>query len=217
MGGDFARRWRESDVELYARTTLYLVQKLGSHNFHDPRADGVRHQLAMHAIEKADRMPLELECDLAYQLQRFVDESGESLLGTEAWPAERRRMASSYLHAWGRIERAIDPDWDPEDQPPPFPLMPEVPSGVVPADIKDPEQRKRYEKAIAENEEKKRSYRLQRVARELAERFPARAVRFLKDAYTKTPAAPDELRRLVKAHLTDPATRKRVLSAVLDE
>ena len=83
--------------------------------------------------------------------------------------------------------------------------------------MRDPELRKRYEKAIADNEEKKRAHSLQLQARRLAKWFPGKAERFLKDAYTRPPAALEEFEKLVKANLAETEVRARLLLTVKGE
>jgi len=216
LGREIEREWRQTDVETYARLTLKICGRLGALDLVGPQRHHLAQSFAIRALEKADDMPLDVECRLVRNVQRKTDVDGKPIEG-EARAQLRRRQATLWLHAWQRIENTIDKNWDPNKTryakvcpPAATGLSP----GVAPSAIKDPKLRAEYEAAIEANRQKIARATLQIRARDLKKYWIPGAERFIIRSYIEAPAGDDELKSLLDSYVSDLAKRARILDAV---
>ena len=209
------RTWRnKEDVEGYSRLVLQVSGALASMDGVGLRGTYLAQRWAMRALEKANGMPLEVECAIVPHVQYDRDEEGK-VLGGETLAALRKAQAAQWLHAWQRIEQTIDEQWDPADSGVPN-LAPRGggPGAVAPETIADPELRAQYEADLEGNRQKIAKATLQIHARDLKKHWVPRAKRFLITAYGKTPERIDELEALLRQYVTDAEGRLQILDAV---
>lgn len=219
LGQEIEKKWRATDVETYALLTYKVSATLGSLDFRTPRCHYLARSFAMRALEKADKFPLHVECQLLGYVQQRSDAKGNTLKG-KAWAVLRKKQANLWLHAWQRIEKTIDKNWDPKDLPSINVMLPPGVSGVAgmsPKHIKDPKLRAQYEAAIAANKKKNEEYGRQYRARRLKKYRIPRAERFIIRAYMEPPTGKAELKELealLQQYIPDAGKRTRILKAV---
>lgn len=76
-----------------------------------------------------------------------------------------------------------------------------LPSGVDPAEIKDPAAKAKYERAVTENQQKAARYALQKKLAKLDLRVTGQAEGLISDAYTGSAADLAELNDLISNHV----------------
>lgn len=209
------RTWRDKeDVEGYSRLTLQLVGSLGSMDGTGLRGGYLAQSWAIRALEKADEMPLEVECSLVSHVQHDRDAQGK-VLAREALDVLRKTQARQWLRAWQRIDQTIDKQWNPADTGVANVSPPDgSPAGVAPEAIADPRLRAQYVAEIQVNRQKIAKATLQRRARDLEKHWLPSAKRFLITAYSETPERIDELQALLEQFVTNVNDRAQILDAV---
>lgn len=214
LGREIEKKWRATDVEMYARLTYKVCSTLGSLDFGTSKSHYLAQTFAMRTLEKADDIPLEMECKLLVYVQYRIDATGRPLRG-EAWAVLRKKQAKLWLHAYRRIEKAIGKKWDPDDLPVINVLPPAatgLPGGVAPGAITDLKLRTQYEAAIEANRKKAKRYSEQYRVRALKKHWVPRAERFIIWAYIENPMA--ELEGLLEQHVSNSNRRASILKAV---
>jgi hypothetical protein len=193
-------RWAEEDPELHARLVLQVSQILSTAKFGGGRQRGLSQTLAAGALQTADRIDLETEWRLVHLYDRPIDENGEELEG-EAWARLRADQARWWLHAWGRLRKEIDPNWD-------FEQGPRRPGPREVEEVGEEEAHRRWQAAVLEHSRQRRLWRL-------LEHDVPEAERYVIHIYRKPPPALEELRGLLTKHLPDDKRiRERILKAV---
>jgi len=133
------------------------------------------------------------------------------------WKSLRQQKAELWLAARGRVESSVDATFDFADLPQlnvPTPRGSGVPNGISPSAIKDPKLRAEYERSIAENSAKARKYNDQYWLKQNAPDFYKNVERYLVNAYTRPPADPAQLERLLAQYVNDNGVRARILEQV---
>jgi len=216
LSQEIEQRWRSSDAEVYARCMSTLAGELRSRKLGDTmnKQRGLAQYYAMRTLDKADQIPLDLECELLRGVQQRLDAGGNELDG-QPWAQLRREQATLWLHAWRRLQRVIDPNWDPDDLPMiNVPAPDGFPAGVAPEAVEDPQARARYKAAIVANREKAAKYDEQYRARQLQQHWLKTAEQFIISSYMVSPGATSELQSLLEQYITDTRVRERILRAV---
>jgi hypothetical protein len=135
----------------------------------------------------------------------------------EEWATTRRRGTERWLHAWHRLDNAIDPTWDPNDLPMLNVAPPEGVSGFAgmpPELIKDADLRAKYEEAIERNKEKIRMRNEQLKLRSIKRQYFQIVKKYLTETYSIPPHDEDAAVALIKSQVKDPKTRAEFLEAV---
>lgn len=177
---EYQEKWFAKDTRLYG----YIVLEICGDFTSFPLADNKRYELArQHATSALDRleglpegemMPLEVQLRLVtgyiQSMFRFKEEAEK-----EDWLERRGVLAKYYFDAWTRLEKAIDPNFDPNDPLSPMPFPSGYTgiwlSGMSPAAIEDVAVRAQYEAALQVYWESQETYSNQRRFRRLKERF----------------------------------------------
>ncbi len=214
---EIEQRWGKTDIEMYASCMHKLSCELGSREFKEMnKARGLSQTLAMKALEKSDQIPLDLMCQLVQTVQPYYDAGGKKLEGQD-FARLRREQMRLWLHAWQRIEKTIDKNWNPDDMPsinvPPPPGVPGM-AGMSPDGIKDPQQRAQYVAAIEANRKKAERCNEQMTARRLKEHWVKWAQRHIFYVYMEPPDAKDELKQLLDEYGIDAETSTILLDAI---
>ena len=172
---ELEKKWFAKNKENYGYMLLEICGAFGSSGFKTDIKYDLGRKYAMLALEKSaklkekNQIPIEVEFSLLGHLQSIfkLKEAAKS----KDWPNKRNAMAKLYFHAWHRLEKTIDKNWDPNDAS----LVPPRPpagvdrgwSGMSPQAIKDPNLRTEYEEALEEHRHKKILHSKQRCLREL--------------------------------------------------
>ena len=178
------------DPQGYAWFVIEVCNQLNSRDLGDwPRQDELVRKYARLALRHASVLPPAAELPL---LEHVV-----------AVPThDRREFAQRWLSVLGRLEREIDPKFDPADVPL---LNVPVPGGALPAGVAaehvpDPALRQRYAEAVAANKAHTERYARQVDVRRLLSRFRPSAHRFLVASYGQEPDGTTELDDLLAEH-----------------
>jgi hypothetical protein len=209
---ELEQKWSPIDGEFYARVMLNVSNLILNGGFDDTRIKPLSQRYARKALVRSEKFPLELE----EQLLLFVQEDLNPA-NSEAWMKERSAKAKLWLHAWRRLEKGIDPNFDFNNRallsvaPP---LETGLPAGIAPEAIKDPKLRAQYEAAITANEEKGRRYDQQYRLRVTGKYLPNEAEQYLIRAYSKPPYNLEELKGYLDDHLADETLKTRIVNEV---
>jgi hypothetical protein len=136
------------------------------------------------------------------------------------WISERRETTGFWLRAWQRLEKELDPSYDPNDRKNNIslrvypPVETGLPPGTPPSAIKDPKLRAKYQAAIADNNRKSKKANQQIPLIRSGPSFRSRAEYVLIHLYSQPPSRNLELKRYLESYIRDAAARKRILDAV---
>ncbi len=174
------KKWFAQDLEYYGYVMRSICGVLSSHGFDDyKKAHRLSREYAMLALEKShklqedNRLSVEHEVRLLLYVQEFNASSKHyrELAQREGWLDRRERAARLYFRTWGRLLKAIDKEWDPNDPSMRFPRPPAgVDSfvlGMSPEHIKDPELRAEYEAALQKYRRERKKVTEQRLLQRL--------------------------------------------------
>jgi hypothetical protein len=132
---------------------------------------------------------------------------------------DRREFARRWLAVLGRLEREIDPKFDPADVPllnVPVPDS-DLPPGVAEEHVQAPALRQRYAQAVAQNRAHAEQYAGQVEVRGLLSRYQPVAQRFLVASYARDPDRTKELDELLAEHAVAKDWAAAVRAAVQQE
>ncbi len=136
--------------------------------------------------------------------------------GMENWRLLRSEQLVAWLKLLDRVEKSIDPAFDPNAVPQinvaPPPGASE-PAGVDPASIKDPKVRAEYEVLIKKNKEKAENYRFQKSLRDMKVAWTHECIIFVKNSFSDKKEDRDEVEKALQEHLSNPETRTAILAA----
>lgn len=206
-------KWGRKNPEYYGRLMLSVANTFRSEPFNDDRQFVLAQEFAELALEKAEKIPIEIVTDLLLHVQ----DERHSLPG-DAWSKDRSQKARLWCRALQRMDGEIDKNWDAKDLPWGNIAPPEatgLPSGVAPEAVKDKKLRAEYEAAIEQNRKKADRYRQQSTLRKLEGWFPQKAEKYLISAYSKPPHNLPELERYLAEYMPNrERSRARMLDAV---
>lgn len=217
LGHEIERDWRAADAVKYAHLTLQLCGQLVSQHFgHSGKQGGLSQAFAMEALKEADKIPLELECELLERARHQLDVEGKTPSG-EGWAKMRKEQLKLWLHAWQRLEKTIDKNWNPDD-------VPEMDlkglegvsfvSGMTSCLTNDPKLKAKYEAAVEAFRKKREYYSEQHQIRQLMKSFYAEAEQYVIQAYSTPPFNLEELQQALDASLADQDRRASILNTV---
>jgi hypothetical protein len=209
------RKWRDLDGNLYSLIMDHVCNAIANSRFSDTRVRSLTEEYARVALSHTDKFSWNREWRLLLWL------GYERLTPDDAvWTQERREKTVLWLHAWQRLEREIDPGFDPNDRRNRGVLRVSPPDetglrpGSPPEAIKDPKLRAEYEKAIAENEAKRRRNNQQLPLHWEQKPFVEHAEKAVIKMYSQPPYDTEELRGYLKTYVADKSARQTILSEV---
>ena len=216
------KEWRATNSRLYPDMMLAVVRAFhsipsnGSPPMETIRIRKRAREVAIRTLLGPVRMPIEVEVKLLMGLYENQTEERQSRTEDE-WIAFRRNRTELWLGAWNRLHNALDPNWDPDDQPlrnvsPPAATG--LPSGVAPTAIKDAALRAEYEAAIARNREKAEHHLQQSTRRKLRKQFVRHAERCIIELFRQGPNEPKLLQLYLSQYVDDEVVRARIQAAV---
>jgi hypothetical protein len=184
------RAMRTDDPQGYVWFVVAVCDQLSSRDLGDwRRQDELECKYARAALRHATVLPLAAELRLLEHVM--------------AVPADDRpEFAERWLTALGRLERELDPEFDPADVPLLNVPVPggDLPVGVAEEHVQDPAVRQRYAQAVAENRAHAERYERQVDARRLLSRHRAPAQWFLVASYAQDLDRAAELDELLARH-----------------
>ena len=173
-------------------------------------------EYALLALRDVNEISLETELDLVGQVTSDCI-SGDAPKPGE-WAARRAVDARARLHAWRRMENAIDRNWDPNEfwslVPPRPPASVPWVTGNPPDAIKDPVIRAEYEEALKEYSQKVDYHNRQRQLRKVHKRFVAQASEYTVQAYSLPPFDLNQLKGFLEEHSINTGAARGMLDAV---
>jgi len=204
-------QWESTGGDRYGRLWVELLGCLSTSRMSEQNADApLRGQdYAVIGLRKADSFSVETEWSLLRWLRyplKASDLENPSVLpetGTRFW-----------LHLVHRIEKAKEPDFNPDDAG----VLNVVPpngsgdSGVDPAAIKDPKLRAEYEQAIARNNAKIRYYNEQSGLRRDEPYILRDATKYIVLTYSLAPDKVADLQKLLNDYQISETVRKSIVS-----
>jgi hypothetical protein len=213
---ELEEKWSRQDGELYGRLMLN-ISNIIANGFDDERIYTLSQKYAAAALAKADKFSLQLEAKLLEFIAMDIASVQTTGAGDSDWVRERSTKAKLWLHAWQRLERGIDKDFDFNDAAslnvcPPAETG--LPCGIAPEVIKDPKLRAEYEASITANNEKARRFNQQYNLRLIGEYLPKEAEQYLTRAYSKPPYNLEELKGDLDEYLTDKTLKARIVNEV---
>ena len=143
----------------------------------------------------------------------------------EDWPDKRRAEGKLYFHAIERLDKAIDPNWDPNAVGP-MPLPPKEAKmgwdGMPPSAIEDPKLRAQYEQSLEEYWARVARDNRQRNLRQMKEDYLSMLegkILWLYCLYCWSTADEPQLQthalqKDLKMYVEDPHVRQRILQGV---
>jgi hypothetical protein len=219
LGDELDRKWSGLNREGHARLLLEICEPLGSGKIKDKRAYDVARHYALSALAKPDRIPPRLELELVGHVMTPMA-GVTNAMGTNEFSRARRVDTQTWLHAWRRLNSALDPAWYPgKPINGPSSVMPPdgLPisfGGMSPDDVKDPKLRAEYAAAIQKNRRELEAYFEQSQLHDWMKRYPECATEFIVYIYSRPPYDPEELRQTLDAYLTDKEAKSQILDAV---
>lgn len=213
---EIQRKWIRRDKEYYGMLMLQVCTSLRSRTLAGPRTSALAREYALIVLSDPNELPLETELDLVGQV--MSDMSTRYAPKGQEWMAVRKADVDVRFHAWQRLEKAIDPNWDQNEfwllkHPRPPETVPWI-VGNPPEAIKDDAIRAKYEAELKEYWDKVEYHNQQRRLRKLEKLFITDTERYIIDAYSKPPFKIDELRQYLEKYAVDPKTKARILDAV---
>ena len=209
--------WRKNGGQFYGRLMLEVSNSLANF-FSETNRDELSQKYASLALARADTMSLRLETMLLGFLTRDLAPRAAADAQGVSWAQERSSKTKLWLHAWSRLEKGINRNFDFSDRPLLNVRPPEetgLPAGAAPESIRDQKLRAAYKAAIAANAAKAQEYNNQFELKSLDGLFTKKAEEYIVRVYAKPPYNLDELERHLTASGLDQTIRKRVLSEVV--
>jgi hypothetical protein len=205
--------WGKNGGQFYGRLMLEVSNSLAN-SFSETKRYELSQKYAALALDRADTMSLRLETILLEFLSRDLAADTEEA----SWVKERSDKTKLWLHAWARLEKGINRNFDFNDRPLLNMRPPEqtgLPAGVVPEAIRDQKLRATYKAARAANAAKAREYNKQMALKSLDRMFVRKAEEYIVRVYAERPYNLDELERHLTTSGLDQTIRERVLSEVV--
>jgi len=220
-------KWFARDKEQYGYVILRICDAFTSHRPPEDRPYELARQHTLRALEKSADLrgggiPIEIELRL---VTRCLQENYEPKVASQDpnWSTVRGSLAAWYFHAWDRLEKGIDPNYDPNSALRPWPMPSKydgiwVP-GMSPDAIKDPAARAAYAGALKEFWARMEDYNEQHHLRRLKEGFqPKLAEQILRlysgPSFDSQQLEAQALIQDLQVHVADAHLRESILDAV---
>jgi hypothetical protein len=206
---------------VYAERTVQLASEVARWPAGEMRAvQPALYAIVLGATEKlAGKIPASRWGKLTWRLADF----GTPWEGEPAkdWNERRGTVAKALVASLRAVREAIDPAWDPDDPAQRAVINVPLPEGVLgmsgmsPEAIKDPEKRRLYEAAIAENDRKREKMNEQLALRDFDRFMSEHILKWVLAMYRAQPSNPAELESLAKETKLTEAEALRLREAAL--
>ena len=135
------------------------------------------------------------------------------------WKEQRRAKLELWLKALGKLDRMMDPKFDPNDVPlkniAPSSSSIAYDSGIAPSAIKDPKVRAEYEQAIKLNAEKGVRCSFQMKLRRLDKNWSSKVSAYIKSQYTSDDQDIKEINTLIDKQFSGSPRKEQLKEAFL--
>ncbi len=215
LADEIEMKWPQRHKHYYASLMIEVVGAFSGYDFKDDRQYVLALKYAKAALKMGDRLPLEAEIKLV----RFLQGGPEYTTGqmkAEEWAQDRSERVKRWLHAWQRLEKEINRNFDFNNRPQ-LNVRPPAgygPAGIAPESIKDSKARAEYESAIAANKKRIAEYNKQWQLRQLDNYFTPYASQFMIEAYSKEPHNLAELKKYLDDYLTNEDLKEKIINEV---
>jgi len=180
LSAELESKWFTKNREYYGYIILQICGNFRSWDFNDEEQFELEKRYARLALERSytlqenDKIPMEVEFKLLSHIQQSVQYLKHAVK-SEDWVNQRSTQAKLYFHAWHRLEKKIDPNWDPNEPSMSWPRPSGYDgiwfSGMSPESIKDPHIRTVYRADLEEFWRKQKRYTEQRHLRRLQKEY----------------------------------------------
>jgi len=202
----------------YAALMLDVSNALSSTDLRDDKQYVLAQKFASLVLVKQLSLPADLEAKLVLHLQEDIEYT-KGQVSPEEWSEKRRTRSETWLRTWRHLKDAIDPNFNPNDLPlanVPLPAGVAGPAGLAPEQIKDPELRAQYQRAIDANNQKAERNRTQAALRRTQDMYGNVMEAYLVRSYSRPPHNAGELEKILKKYSVDATTRTRIFDKLRD-
>lgn len=213
LGDEIEIKRDNLNVADYAALMLDVSNALSSSDFRDDKQYVLAQKFASLVLGKQLALPADLEAKLVLHLQEDIEYTKGQLSNAE-WIEKRRTKSETWLRAWQHLNDAIDPNFNVNDLPlanVPLPAGVAGPAGLAPEQVKDPELRAQYQRAIDANNQKAERNRTQAALRRTRDMFSKVMEAYLVRSYSRLPDNVAELEANLKKYSVDASTRTIIL------
>jgi len=216
---EIERKWGPRSGEYYLDLMATACEMLTTVDFRSGRQGPLGQKYALLTLTRPGPIPLDKEWKLVFCLRQHFDYEKGAVKGEE-WSKQRTERARLWFRAWQRLEREIEPDFNPKDRPPaqiPPPPGLGIRAGAPlppPQAIRDPKVRKQYEEALEEHRKKQEAYARQVELHDLAKRYLQKAEQYVIATYSSPPFNQPELQQYLADHGISQDARARILKEV---
>jgi hypothetical protein len=194
-----------------------ICSAFNSYDFGDNRQYFFTRECSKNLLNSNDGLSPSLKLRLIRNLQG-VEEYSSGLRSLDHWPADRSARIRLLFDLWQEFKEKLDPNFDVSDVrnrplgnvPVPGPYMP----GIKPQDIKEPEIRAKYLRAIAENKAKAERFNLQVQLHRMTKTLPEFIEKMLINLYGLDPIDQVEIEMKLRMFDLDYAAKSRVMTSI---
>lgn len=225
LAKDIEKKWSQTDKSSYGtlmaltlRSWEYACKTSDKKVPFDQIHEYAHTALSTYDPNKTDNISIEAEFELVGVLhEKYSYLKGKQ--SDQAWEQARRKGHERWLHAWLRLEKAIDKNWDINDMPvenvsPPEGISGPGFPGMPPELIKDPLLRAKYEKAIRENQKKNRTRNETLKLRRLKKRRARIIEKYLVSMYSIEPFNTGELEQSLNGYKLEKDKKAQIIEKV---
>jgi hypothetical protein len=190
LADEIESTWPQKNTIFYAGLMITVCGELSSADFDNDQQYLLLRKYAKQALEKSEQMPIEQEVELVGFTGGTLEYSLK-LVNEENWSIDRTERTKLWCHAWQRLEKEIDKNYNISKR---F-----EPNYNLPLEKRRQEQEKDY------NQRK-----LHRIYKEFSKAFEMYAT----DVYSRKPENTSELRYYLNNCVQDSQLRESILTKV---
>ena len=215
LGDEIHATWGKSeDKDHYYILVDCLTRALNSADFglqNVVKKEILARKYALFALQGGDVVPLDVRINLmscTAWIDGFEHRNGQTI--GHAWTEQRADRTNLWLSAWQRLDQAISSEQELIDAHPKSPLfmMNGIDGGLT------PEQQTERNKANQQRNKWITQLTTQKILNHMKTSYSPLAENYLTTVYSEPPYDVDELKRLLDAYISNPATKARILDQV---
>jgi len=164
--------------------------------------------------DRLDAFPSSRDVDAFTQIGKDIDSlTATAATHTTEGKEQRRAKLELWLKAIDKVDKMIDPQFDPHDTPQinvAPPIAAGLRAGVAPNEIKDPKVRQEYENAIRLNAEKAERYHVQSKLLDCDKTWTEKVNVYMKTQYSSNAEDVAEIKALIDGNVANKVRRQRL-------
>jgi hypothetical protein len=215
LASELENKWKPVNREYNARLMLDLFKPVKQQALTDPNYSNLARGYFLSALEDTNQISVETQIQSAGRI--ITLQPVRHIAKDDTWPQRRREDTQACLHAWQRLNDAIDPNWNPNDRPT-YTISPtaatRLAANTPPEAITDPELRAEYEAAINASKEKQERYNRQITLRKRQEKYRRSMINYITQAYSTMPSEVAELSDLLDNYIEDSDIKAGILAKI---